>query len=79
VCPASGDEDEVALPDEQRDLVDRPRVRREVVDRGADGGQHASDAQIDLRARAPAQVAQQAADRDHAGVQFMEFSDLIPM
>ena len=43
------------------------RVRREVADRGADGGQHAGDAPIDLRARAAAGVAQAAADRDHAG------------
>ena len=43
------------------------RVRREVADRGADGGQHAGDAPVDLRARAAAQVAQPAADRNHAG------------
>ena len=43
------------------------RVRREVADRGADGGQHARDAAVDLRARAAAGLAQPAADRDHAG------------
>ena len=43
------------------------RVRREVADRGSDGGQHAGDAPIDLRTRAATKVAQQAADRDHTG------------
>ena len=43
------------------------RVRREVADRGADGGQHAGDAPLDLRTRAATSVAQPAADRNHAG------------
>ncbi len=43
------------------------RIRREMADRSADGGQHASDAPIDLRTRTATGVAQQASDRNHAG------------
>ena len=43
------------------------RVRREVADRGSDGGQHTGDAPINLRTRTAAKVAHQAADRNHPG------------
>ena len=42
-------------------------VWREVAYRGADGGQHPRDAPLDLRARAAAGLAKQAADGNCAG------------